>query len=128
VGEVEDFMPVGQMRAGERQRLVRRVVAVRGQMSFALDVVPPLALETDIPLELRDGDVHSSFSLEAGESATFVLEHVPGDYEPHGHPAEQMRELFEGTVAYWRRYALLPQAFTHLALISAASNLDRTLG
>ena len=31
VGEVEDFMPVGQMRAGEhRQRLVRRVVAVRG--------------------------------------------------------------------------------------------------
>jgi GH15 family glucan-1,4-alpha-glucosidase len=130
VGEVEDFMPVGQLRAGEhRQRLVRRVVAVRGTMTFALDVAPRfdygrarheverhahgvllrspvcvLALETDLPLELRDGDLHASFALEAGESATFVLEHVPGDYEPHGHPADEMRELFEGTVAYWRRW------------------------
>jgi GH15 family glucan-1,4-alpha-glucosidase len=130
VGEVEDFMPVGQLRAGEhRQRLVRRVVAVRGAMPFALAVAPrfdygrarhdverhahgvlfrspvcALALETDTPLELRDGDVHASFTLEAGESATFVLEHVPGDYEPHGHPADEMRELFEATVAYWRRW------------------------
>ena len=41
VGEVEDFMPVGQLRAGEhRQRLVRRVVAVRGAMRFALEVAP----------------------------------------------------------------------------------------
>jgi GH15 family glucan-1,4-alpha-glucosidase len=130
VGEVEDFMPVGQVRAGEhRQRLVRRVVAVRGAMPFALAVAPrfdygrarhhverhahgvlfrspvcALALETDTPLELRDGDVHASFTLEAGESATFVLEHVPGAYEPHGHPADEMRELFEATVAYWRRW------------------------
>jgi GH15 family glucan-1,4-alpha-glucosidase len=130
VGEVEDFMPVGQVRAGDhRQRLVRRVVAVRGAMTFTLEMAPRfdygrvrhdverhahgvllrspvcvLALETDTPLDLRDGDVHSSFTLEAGESATFVLEHVPGDYEPHGHSADEMRELFEATVAYWRRW------------------------
>jgi GH15 family glucan-1,4-alpha-glucosidase len=130
VGEVEDFMPVGQLRAGEhRQRVVRRVVAVRGTVPFALEVAPrfdygrvrhdaerhahgvlfrtpdcALALETDTPVELCDGDVRSSFTLEAGESATFVLEHVPGDYEPHGHPADEIRELYEGTAAYWRRW------------------------
>jgi GH15 family glucan-1,4-alpha-glucosidase len=123
-------MPVGQVRAGEhRQRLVRRVVAVRGAVPFALEVTPrfdygraqhdverhahgvlfrtrdcSLALETDTPLELRDGDVRASFTLEAGECATFILEHVAGDYEPHGHPDHEIRELFEGTVAYWRRW------------------------
>ena len=130
VGEVEDFMPVGQMRRGEHcQRLVRRVIAVRGAMRFALEVAPrfdygraphvaerhahgvlfrsaatTLALETDTPIELQDGDVHATFTLRPGESATFVLEHVPGEYEPHGHPPEEMRELFEATVAYWRRW------------------------
>jgi GH15 family glucan-1,4-alpha-glucosidase len=130
VAQVEDFMPVGQLRAGEhRQRLVRRVVAVRGRITFALAVAPrfdygrvrhdaerhahgvlfrapdcALALETDTPLELRDGDAHARFTLEAGECATFVLEHVPGDYEPHGHPDDEIRELFEATAAYWRRW------------------------
>jgi GH15 family glucan-1,4-alpha-glucosidase len=41
VGEVEDFMPVGQTRHGEhRQRLIRRVVAVRGRMRFELECAP----------------------------------------------------------------------------------------
>ncbi len=44
VGEVEDFMPVWDTRAGgHRQRLVRRVIAVRGEMRFALEVAPRLA-------------------------------------------------------------------------------------
>jgi GH15 family glucan-1,4-alpha-glucosidase len=130
VGEVEDFMPVGEIRAGEhRQRLVRQVIAVRGEMRFDLEVAPrfdygraqheverhtdgvlfrspacTLALETDTPLELRDGDVHARFTLRAGESATFVLEHVPGEYDLLGHPSAETHELFEATVAYWRRW------------------------
>src|SRR3954451_848629 len=128
VGEVQDFMPVGQMLAGEhRQRLVRRVIAVRGTMRFALDVAPrfdygraahqverhahgvlfrsavcTLALESTTPVEQHDGDIHASFELQAGESATFVLEHVPDEYEPHGHSPEETLELFEATVDYWR--------------------------
>jgi GH15 family glucan-1,4-alpha-glucosidase len=128
VGEVQDFMPVGETRGGaHRQRLIRRVLAVRGAMRFALEVAPrfdygrarhvaerhahgvlfrspacALALETDMPLELRAGDVHAEFTLHAGESAAFVLEHVSPDYEPHAHSAEETRELFESTVAYWR--------------------------
>jgi GH15 family glucan-1,4-alpha-glucosidase len=130
VGEVEDFMPVGESRAGAgRQRLIRRVVGVRGRMHFELECAPRfdygrerhsaerhehgalfesstchLALETETPIELHDGDVHASFELTAGQSATFVLEHVPDEYEPHCHTAEETRELFERTVAYWRRW------------------------
>jgi GH15 family glucan-1,4-alpha-glucosidase len=130
VGEVEDFMPVGQTRhGGHRQRLIRRVVAVRGEMNFELECAPrfdygrerhelerhehgalfrapscTLALETETPIELSGGDVRASFVLAPGESATFILEHVEGDYEPHGHTAEETRELFERTVEYWRRW------------------------
>ena len=130
VGEVEDFMPVAQSIDGEhRQRLVRRVVAVRGQVRFELECSPrfdyaraehtverhehgvffrsagcALALETETPLRAGDGAAQASFSLSQGESATFVLEHLVGGYEPHGHSAAQTRELAEATVAYWRRW------------------------
>jgi GH15 family glucan-1,4-alpha-glucosidase len=128
VGEVQDFMPVGELCRGEhRQRLIRRVVAVRGRMQFELECAPRfdygrqghetvrhphgalfeaegcrLSLETEVPIELRDGDVRASFELSAGESATFILEHLIGPYEPHDHSAEETRKLFEDTVAYWR--------------------------
>jgi GH15 family glucan-1,4-alpha-glucosidase len=63
-----------------------------------------LALETDTPIELHGGDVRASFELGTGQSATFILEHVPDDYQQHGHSAEETRELFEATVAHWRRW------------------------
>jgi GH15 family glucan-1,4-alpha-glucosidase len=130
VGEVQDFMPVGQLIHSEhRQRVVRRVIAVRGQVLFEMECSPrfdygraehalerhehgvlfstpgcTLALETETPLWAVDGAARASFALCQGESATFVLEHVVGAYEPHGHSAEETRELAEATVAYWRRW------------------------
>jgi GH15 family glucan-1,4-alpha-glucosidase len=130
VGEVEDFMPVGQTyHGGHRQRLIRRVVAVRGRMHFELECAPrfdygrarhdlerhahgalfrspscTLALETEMPIELHGADVRASFELGPGDSATFILEHVEGEYEPHGHTHEETRGLFEGTVAHWRNW------------------------
>jgi GH15 family glucan-1,4-alpha-glucosidase len=130
VGEVEDFMPIAATGEREhRQRLVRRVVGVRGQVQFQLECAPSfdygraqhtvephdhgvlfcspacvVALETEKPLRIRDGAAHASFVLSAGDSATFILEHVPADYTPHGHSAAQTQELFDATVAYWRRW------------------------
>jgi GH15 family glucan-1,4-alpha-glucosidase len=130
VGEVQDFMPVGERMDGtHRDRLIRRVLAVRGRMRFALECAPRfdfgrerhraerqtegvlfespsarVALETQTPVEVRDGDVHASFQLRAGESATFILEHVPGRYEMQSGGATEMRELFEHTVGYWRSW------------------------
>ncbi len=130
VGEVEDFMPVGERLDGaHRDRVIRRVLSVRGRMRFELECAPRfdfgrerhraerhpggvlfespgarVALETETPLEVRDGDAHASFELEAGQSATFILEHVPGRYEMHAHNAQETRELAEHTVEYWRRW------------------------
>ena len=123
-------MPVAQTVDGRhRQRLVRRIVAVRGQVSFELECSPRfdygraehaverhrhgvlfrspdcvLALETETPLRACDGAAQASFVLSQGESATFVLEQVVGAYEPHCHSPAQTSELFEATVAYWRRW------------------------
>ena len=130
VGEVQDFMPVGEVRDGShRDRLIRRVVGVRGRMRFELQCAPRfdfgrtphradrhdcgvlfeslagrVALETETPVEVRGSEAHAFFELEAGQSATFILEHVPGEYRMHGHSAHETRELFDRTVAYWRRW------------------------
>jgi GH15 family glucan-1,4-alpha-glucosidase len=130
VGEVQDFMPVGDVRDGaHRARLIRRVLSVRGRMGFVLECAPRfdfgrephradrhargvvfesanavMALETETAVEVRGGDACASFELGAGESATFILEHGPGAYELHGHAEHETRELFEHTVRYWRRW------------------------
>ena len=130
VGEIQDFMPVGEARNGShRDRLIRRVLSVRGRMRFELECAPRfdfgrgrhraerspagalfespagrVAFETETPIELVGNDVHASFELDAGETATFVLEHVPGEYAMHGHTEDETRELFERTVDYWRRW------------------------
>jgi GH15 family glucan-1,4-alpha-glucosidase len=130
VGEVQDFMPVGEVRDGShRDRLIRRVLSVRGRMRFELECTPRfdfgraqhhaerhpggvlfassagrVALDTETPIEVRGSDVHGSFELEAGESATFILEHVPREYRTHNHSAHETAELFDRTVCYWRRW------------------------
>src|SRR3954464_11836128 len=40
VGEVQDFMPPSTGIAPHRPRIIRRVLAVRGQMRFVADVAP----------------------------------------------------------------------------------------
>ena len=44
VGEVQDFMPVGERLDGARRdRLIRRVLSVRGRMRFELECAPRFA-------------------------------------------------------------------------------------
>jgi GH15 family glucan-1,4-alpha-glucosidase len=131
VGEVQDFMPVQPPGAlAHRHRLIRRVLGVRGEMRFRIEVEPRfnyardphevffhengvlfrspdlcLALETATPL--RQGSehgVHAEFTLLPGESATFVLEQVPDTYVPRKYSEDETREAFERTVEFWRRW------------------------
>ena len=131
VGEVQDFMPI-QPRGAlvHRHRLIRRVIGVRGEMRFRVDVQPRfdyarephemffhengvlfrspslcLALETATPLRQEGGSgVYAEFTLRAGESATFVLEQVPETYVPRQYSEEETREAFERTVKFWRKW------------------------
>src|SRR5918999_5359796 len=138
VGEVQDFMPIESVDPGShRHRLIRRVVVVRGQMRFKIEVQPrfdygrdahevemhphgvifrssdlTLALEGAIAramgsqrrLERRDGGVHATFELAAGDSHTFVLERVAPDHIARPYPEHETAASFDATVDYWRRW------------------------
>ena len=128
VGELQAFMPIA--RTGEerhRHRLIRRVVAVRGSVRFRVELQPRfnyardphetlqyehgvvfdspslcLALQATTPIACDDHGVHSEFTLEAGESVTFVLEQVERGYIPRRYEEEETREAYERTIDYWR--------------------------
>jgi GH15 family glucan-1,4-alpha-glucosidase len=124
VGELQDFMPVGQ-----RQRLVRRVLCVRGEMSFRVEVDPrfdygrephdavvhehgvvfktpslTLALASGIGFRVGEDGVLGEFSLRPGESESFVLETVAESHIPHAFTPEETLRDFEETVQFWRRW------------------------
>jgi GH15 family glucan-1,4-alpha-glucosidase len=128
VGEVEDFMPV-QPATEHRHWLVRRVVVVRGEMSFRVEVEPrfdygrtsaeieehehgilfrtrdlSLALQAATSFTRTDGGVWGEFTLSAEQSATFVLEAVDPDYTSRPYSEEETTEAFQSTIAYWRRW------------------------
>ena len=100
VGEVIDFMPVDDREQGtHHQRLVRRVLCVKGALNFQAEVEPrfdygraeadiavtdngavfaspdlTLSLSARVPFERTEAGVRAAFALEQGQSATFVLE------------------------------------------------------
>src|SRR6266536_5126048 len=131
VGEVQDFMPLPRTgEAAHRNRMVRRVVAVRGQMRFVVEVAPRfdyargrhevaltphgalfrspdigLSLSTRHPLEIVDGrDVRARIALRAGETATFVLDRVEPGEMPVPYSEADIAAEFDATVAFWRRW------------------------
>jgi GH15 family glucan-1,4-alpha-glucosidase len=130
VGEIEDFMPVGQ--GDDRNQIVRRVNVARGSVHLELTCEPAfdyarvapvvrlaehgavfespaltLALATKVPLEVTARGVGARFILREGESTTFVLHRLGGDSDCVRAPSssdEQSARLFEDTVQFWRRW------------------------
>ena len=129
VGEVQDFMPPPRTgEAAHRHRMIRRIVAVRGQMRFAVHVAPrfdyararheveltphgarfrspdlELGLSARCPLEVVDGgDVRARVSLRARETATFVLDRLEPGEMPVPHSEADIAAEFDATVAFWR--------------------------
>ncbi|MFE9317343.1 glycoside hydrolase family 15 protein [Streptomyces albidoflavus] len=133
--EVQDFMPVLRPRdPHHQQRLVRRVVAVRGRMRMRSLVAPRmdygraphrLTLAGDLAeftgehlvVSVRSGlpwrqagpegrDAETAFALKEGESALFVLQtRDPGEERPHEEiTPERAEDLFRATVTFWRNW------------------------
>jgi GH15 family glucan-1,4-alpha-glucosidase len=121
VAEVQDFMP-----PGGSQRLVRRVVAVRGELSFRLECEPrfdygrdshevvvvgsgalfqsselSLILSSPAPLTASETGASAEFSLSAGQTATFVLQSIEDGELPQPISEDEAEALFEGTVEFW---------------------------
>ena len=128
VVEVHDFMPV--LRAHDpdhRQRLVRRVVGLRGCVELTMvmaprpdyaTTMPELSTEDDV-VRFADGDVHLALSstvdvevadhaatahvaLRTGESALFVLEVLAPGEPARGCGEGDVDELFDATARFWR--------------------------
>jgi GH15 family glucan-1,4-alpha-glucosidase len=129
VGELHDFMPPPRSGEAHQPRMIRRVLAVRGQMPLVVDVAPrfdyararhevaltqygalfrsrelELSLSTDCPLEIVDGDVRARIELRAGETATFVLDRVEHGEMPVPSSEADIAAEFDATVAFWRRW------------------------
>src|SRR4051794_16479355 len=129
VGEVQDFMPVGDSDDADRHRLIRRVVCVRGSILFRARVAPrfgygaqphtarvhdglvlfesadlSLALTATVPVQCDGRDAKAEFKLGEGESEVFALDRVGDDVVPLGCPHAMAEEQFAATVAFWRRW------------------------
>lgn len=132
VGEIIDYMPVGQ-RAQQHgaHQLVRRANVVRGQMRFCLECRPAfnyardqhrteithegaffhspalsMELETNAPLSADGhGGVVADFTLHEGQTATFMFHGIePGSGHGIALTEAAAKEQFEHTVDFWRRW------------------------
>ncbi|MFF4957119.1 glycoside hydrolase family 15 protein [Streptomyces sp. NPDC001222] len=130
VGEVQDFMPIGEgCVESERHRLIRRLLCVRGSIPFRARIAPrfgygtephtlrllgdvavfestdlTLALTATMPLEGDDSDVWTDFKLAEGETAVFALDQLCESMPPRMCARAEAERQFATTVAYWRRW------------------------
>jgi GH15 family glucan-1,4-alpha-glucosidase len=129
VGEIQDFMPIdGDGGTGPGQhRLIRRVLCVRGTMTFRARIAPrfgygalphtarrtetgvlfesadlTLSLSSSVPLECDGTDAAASFTLSQGEAAVFALDRLEGAAVPLPCPLDAAEKQFTATVAFWR--------------------------
>ena len=139
VAEITDLMPVEE--AGMEHAIVRRVRAVRGEVTFRLLCDPrfdygraerqteqrkdgvlftsrgkdgtALLLRTPVPLRIEKGAAIGQFTLRAGEFADFVLQ----DAKPSGHITTELAhwcsQTYDSTVKYWRQWVRLSKYRGH---------------
>ncbi|MEW5977285.1 MAG: glycoside hydrolase family 15 protein [Acidobacteriota bacterium] len=131
VAEIIDYMPVGQQaRSLGSHRLVRRVNMARGTMVLKMQCTPAfnygreahqtdisekgaafhtswlsLGLGSSIPLQASGTGVGAEFSLEEGETRTFIFGEIDPSSEFNLLLTEDEVELqFKRTVEFWRHW------------------------
>ncbi|WP_300441900.1 glycoside hydrolase family 15 protein [Christiangramia sp.] len=131
VGEITDFMPVGDTSDGSI--LVRRITNVRGVLTYRLKCCPrfnyarsshtserlnekqitfisdgdkdnSLHLKSTVPLEIKKGDGFAEFTLKTGEIAEFVLETAESDKVSLDASKNCVEECLTSTIDYWRKW------------------------
>ena len=132
--EVQDFMVlVAPGDGAHRQRLVRRVIGVRGTVAMTSRVAPrfdygraghavdrtgdgnavrfsgpglALTLRATPGLRVEGADATAGFDVGRGRTAAFVLEvDADDDGQASGEDlADELRGLFDATVAFWQKW------------------------
>ena len=127
VGEITEFMPVGQT---EEKKVIRRVTTIRGEVKYRLSCCPRfnygqdphkveqvstkevifhsdglhLRLKANIPLQIKDGDVFAGFSLKAGEATEIVLETAENKSSGGDDIADMVSGTLLRTVNFWKAW------------------------
>ena len=131
VGEMTDYMPVGEAaRTSGHRQLIRRVSVIRGTMQFEMECHPAfnyarddhsvevtatgvsfhakdlsLGLATNIPIKQDGHAAKASFTLNEGDTVVFVLREVArGEGCGATLEVDRAEELFRQTVTYWRTW------------------------
>jgi GH15 family glucan-1,4-alpha-glucosidase len=131
VGEIQDFMPIDRDAgaASDHHRLIRRVMCVRGTMTFRAEIAPRfgygaephdasrvdggvhfesaslgIALTSSVPLDCDGIDASAQFTLNEGDKAVFALDRLNGGPAPLSCEPETAEKQFNETVAYWRKW------------------------
>ncbi len=129
VAELTDFMPI-ESAAEQPNEIVRIVNVIRGTVAFTMhcqprfnyaqsphrtelhkrsavffpaeDTCPSMSLYSTAPLQQEGQDVFSHFTLQAGETATFVL----GGVRSKGEPPEMrvIDQRFQQTARFWKTW------------------------
>jgi len=131
VGEITDFMPVEELYDGKE--LIRRVTTVRGAVHYKVSCQPRfnygisdhsieiksdkeviftsngddktvLRLTSSVSLQVAGNDVVGEFTLAAGQTADFVLEHVEKDHSAERDFKSFITESLFQTVNYWKEW------------------------
>lgn len=129
VAEITDFMPVEELYSGKE--LIRIVSCVRGPLTFSLECLPrfdyarakhkvlqkddneltftsmnadqtTLRLRATIKMEVKGEDVNSTFTLQTGERATFILEYVVDSADSPSAIEEFANSSLYDTINYWK--------------------------
>lgn len=131
VGELTDYMPVGEAaRSSGQRQLIRRISVIRGTMEFEMECHPAfnyarddhsvevteegvsfhsdqlsMGMATNLPVQQNGHSAKARFTLSEGETAVFVLrEVVRGAGCGATLNVERAEDLFRQTVTYWRTW------------------------
>lgn len=129
VAELTDFMPVEELYGGKE--LIRRVTCIQGQFNFEMRCSPRfnyarsghececinpkeilfksegpdgivVRLKSNVAIEVRDGDVFARFTLEKGQKADFLFEHVDCNYLNTSDMDSFITQSLYDTINYWK--------------------------
>ncbi len=132
VAEIVDFMPMEFK--GSRQRVIRTVRAIKGQIDFKLECCPrfdynrtrhtakqieeeiiefvadagncpPVRLIGGVPITITREDADAIFSLKPGEETSFIFGCCLENESPATASKEAIEKEFNETSAFWRDWA-----------------------
>ncbi len=132
LGHIEDFMPIAKDKRKTLHQIIRRVVCIRGEITYTLDCTPAFqyamndhktfltkdgavfetegnyiyALSSPIKLTNKGKSVTATFKLREGESLSFIFFCVP--QETSNNPFTQLRNPdaeFEHTLKFWEQWS-----------------------